>query len=57
MALLMWFLTFCFVNVIYIPVVEERGLEERFGDDYLLYKKNVPRWIPRARAWEGGHHE
>ncbi len=20
---------------------------------YLLYKQNVPRWIPRLRRWEG----
>jgi len=41
------------VNAIYIPLVEEPGLERRFGDDYFLYKKNVPRWIPRLRPWEG----
>ena len=41
------------VNMIYIPLVEEPGLAKRFGDDYLLYKRNVPRWIPRLRAWEG----
>jgi len=23
------------------------------GDDYLLYKQNVPRWIPRMKPWEG----
>jgi protein-S-isoprenylcysteine O-methyltransferase Ste14 len=39
------------VNAIYIPLVEERGLIERFGDDYLAYKRNVPRWIPRWRPW------
>jgi protein-S-isoprenylcysteine O-methyltransferase Ste14 len=41
------------VNAIYIPLLEEPGLERRFGADYVLYKRNVPRWIPRLRAWSG----
>ena len=28
-----------------VVVQEERFLEEKFGDDYLLYKKNVRRWL------------
>lgn len=51
--LLGWFGVFCLANLIYIPLWEEPGLERRFGDDYLLYKKNVPRWIPRWKPWEG----
>ncbi len=27
--------------------VEEPGLEKRFGDSYLQYKKSVNRWIPK----------
>jgi protein-S-isoprenylcysteine O-methyltransferase Ste14 len=38
-------------NATYIPLVEERGLIERFGDEYLEYRRNVPRWIPRPRPW------
>jgi hypothetical protein len=26
---------------------------KRFGSDYLMYKPNVPRWIPRLRPWDG----
>jgi protein-S-isoprenylcysteine O-methyltransferase Ste14 len=44
---------FFVVNMIYIPALEEPGLAKRFGDDYLLYKRNVPRWIPRWTAWVG----
>jgi protein-S-isoprenylcysteine O-methyltransferase Ste14 len=44
---------FVVVNLIYIPLSEEPGLMKRFGDDYLRYKENVPRWIPRPRPWEG----
>jgi len=44
---------FVVVNLTYIPLSEEPGLVKRFGDDYLRYKKNVPRWIPRLTPWEG----
>ena len=46
-----WFIVFLLINVIYIPLLEEPGLEQRFGQEYRLYKENVPRWIPRLRPW------
>ena len=46
------FLVFLVVNAIYISLSEEPGLVKRFGDDYLTYKRNVPRWIPRLTPWE-----
>ncbi len=52
-ALLWWFLFVVFVNLIYIPLLEEKGLEKRFGEAYRIYKKHVPRWIPRLRPWDG----
>ena len=51
--LLGWFGFALIVNLIYIPLSEEPGLAKRFGDDYLIYKRNVPRWIPRLTPWEG----
>lgn len=54
LPLLGWFIVFVVANAVYIPLVEEPGLVQRFGDDYLAYRQNVPRWIPRARPWEGG---
>jgi protein-S-isoprenylcysteine O-methyltransferase Ste14 len=53
LPLLGWFATVVLVNVIYIPLVEEPGLAQRFGDDYLRYKDSVPRWIPRLKPWRG----
>ena len=50
-ALLSWFVAAAAVDIVYIPLSEERGLERRFGDDYLAYKRNVPRWIPRLKPW------
>jgi hypothetical protein len=47
------FAVFVVTNMIYIPLVEEPGLAKRFGEDYVQYKQNVPRWIPRLTAWQG----
>ena len=47
-----WLTVFFLGNAIYFPLVEERALERRFGDDYRRYKANVLRWIPRWRAWD-----
>jgi protein-S-isoprenylcysteine O-methyltransferase Ste14 len=47
-----WFLIFAVNNPIYIPMAEEPGLVKRFGEDYLMYKKTEPRWIPRLTPWE-----
>jgi protein-S-isoprenylcysteine O-methyltransferase Ste14 len=49
-----WFLLFALINATYIPLLEEPGLVNRFGEDYLEYKRNVPRWIPRWTPWESG---
>jgi protein-S-isoprenylcysteine O-methyltransferase Ste14 len=51
--LLLWFGVFFALNAIFIPLVEEPVLEERFGDDYRLYKNSVPRWVPRPSPWTG----
>ena len=45
------FLIFLAVNMVYFPLFEEKDLEQRFGESYLEYKCNVPRWIPRLTAW------
>ena len=50
-ALLTWSGLFALINAIYIPLIEEAGLEQRFGSDYVVYKRNVPRWIPRRTPW------
>lgn len=45
-----WLLGFCLLffilNLFYIPLVEEKGLEERFGQQFLNYKAKVHGWIP-----------
>jgi protein-S-isoprenylcysteine O-methyltransferase Ste14 len=50
-GLALWALGFLLGNLINAPLVEEPGLLRRFGEDYRLYKQNVPRWIPRLQPW------
>lgn len=45
------------LHLFYIPLIEERGLEKRFGEAYREYKRNVPRWLPRLTPWEPGSQE
>lgn len=50
-ALLIYALSFFLVNIIYLPLVEEKGLLNRFGDDFRKYKDNVPAWFPRITSF------
>lgn len=45
-----WALTVIVLNHVHFLLVEEPGLERRFGEPYLEYKRAVPRWIPRVRG-------
>ncbi|MEW6406459.1 MAG: isoprenylcysteine carboxylmethyltransferase family protein [Chloroflexota bacterium] len=49
----LWSCFFILVNHIYFVLSEEPGLERRFGEQYRLYKQNVPRWIPHIKPWQG----
>jgi protein-S-isoprenylcysteine O-methyltransferase Ste14 len=51
LALLICSAAFLAVNCVYFPLYEEPGLERRFGEEYLSYKRYVPRWIPRRSPW------
>jgi protein-S-isoprenylcysteine O-methyltransferase Ste14 len=35
-----------------VVLMEEPGLEKRFGDSYTKYRRNVPRWLPRITPWQ-----
>jgi protein-S-isoprenylcysteine O-methyltransferase Ste14 len=49
--LLAWFAAALALNLVYMPLVEEPGLERRFGQAYARYMRNVPAWIPRLSPW------
>ena len=48
-------LTVALVSVVavglFVRFYEEPTLREKFGAAYEEYCRNVPRWIPRLRAW------
>jgi protein-S-isoprenylcysteine O-methyltransferase Ste14 len=49
---LLIFVTVIFVfHWFYIPLMEERWLKEKFGEEYMAYNHHVPAWIPRLRPW------
>lgn len=54
--ILIWTAVFFVANNFYFILSEEPGLERRFGAEYIDYKRNVPRWIPRLRPYQG-HRE
>jgi len=47
----LWGVAFFLINCIYFPLVEEPGLEQRFGEDYRTYRRHVPRWVPRLKPY------
>jgi protein-S-isoprenylcysteine O-methyltransferase Ste14 len=49
---LLWGLAFLGLNAVYIPLLEEPLLAERFGADYSEYRRHVPRLLPRWRPWK-----
>ena len=52
-VVLFWTVFFAVVNHAYFVLLEEPGLERRFGADYRKFKASVPRWVPRATPWTG----
>jgi protein-S-isoprenylcysteine O-methyltransferase Ste14 len=48
-----WAGLFFIINTLYFIMKEEPDLEQRFGDQYRVYKRNVPRWIPNLRPYQG----
>jgi len=44
------------INVLYIPLVEEPMLAERFGESYQQYKRSVRRFVPRLSPWDPDAH-
>jgi protein-S-isoprenylcysteine O-methyltransferase Ste14 len=53
-VLALWAAAFVLLNHVYFLLVEEPGLDRRFDESYAAYKRAVPRWLPRRRAWNGG---
>ena len=50
-ALLFYSLIFVTGNIVYTHYYEEPRLVERFGEQYIEYRENVPAWIPKRKKW------
>jgi protein-S-isoprenylcysteine O-methyltransferase Ste14 len=48
---LTWALLFLGANLIWIPLLEEPQLADRFGEPYREYCRHVRRFWPRLRPW------
>src|SRR3984893_18713044 len=53
-ALLLWFAIFLTFQATAIRFWEEPHLTDRYGSEYVEYRRNVPRWIPRIMPWTAG---
>lgn len=51
-VLAIWAATFFVINNVYFVLLEEPGLESRFGESYAEYKSAVGRWLPTGRPWK-----
>ena len=51
-SLLLWFAIFLTLQATAIRFWEEPHLTDRYGSEYVDYRRNVPRWIPRISAWD-----
>jgi protein-S-isoprenylcysteine O-methyltransferase Ste14 len=51
-SIMLWAILFFIGNIIYFPLIEEKHLEQKFGEEYITYKKNVRAWIPRLKPYD-----
>ncbi len=52
LVLLAYALAFAAAVWAFVRWYEEPTLARRFGADYEAYRRAVPAWLPRPRAWE-----
>jgi protein-S-isoprenylcysteine O-methyltransferase Ste14 len=52
-VLLLYAALFMAVVAAFVHGYEQPVLNERFGDEYERYRRNVPAWWPRLRPWDG----
>ncbi len=49
--LFIWAVLFFALNTVYFIFSEEPDLAKRYGEAYLDYKRQVPRWLPRLTPY------
>ena len=53
-ALLLYMAVVWLVVHLFVCFYEEPTLTRRYGEEYLRFKRHVPRWLPRLTPWRGG---
>lgn len=48
---LLWLLLFVLIQSMNVPLIEEKLLRKKFGNEYDEYCKHVPRWVPRLHPY------
>ena len=38
---------------LFVLAYEEPALDSQFADEYMRYRANVRRWVPRIKPWRG----
>ncbi len=38
---------------LFVVFYEEPALRRQFGEEYVTFRKHVPRWLPRLMPWKG----
>jgi protein-S-isoprenylcysteine O-methyltransferase Ste14 len=51
--LLLWAAVFVATTFTFVRLYEEPNLRQLFGEEYEVYRRNVPGWRPRLRPWRG----
>ena len=51
-ALLYYFLLVVVMQMVHVPLNEERWLRRGFGAEYEEYCRHVPRWLPRRTPYK-----
>ena len=42
------------IVTLFVVGYEEPTMTERFGDEYIAYRRRVPRWLPRRPRGQAG---
>jgi protein-S-isoprenylcysteine O-methyltransferase Ste14 len=50
-SMVLFALLFWLGSHLFVCLYEEPALTRRYGDEYLRFKRHVPRWLPRLTPW------
>jgi hypothetical protein len=51
-SITIWTIIFFFIYTFWYEVYEEPNLEKKFGEEYIEYRRNVARWVPKIKPYK-----